>query len=91
MPIVDDTIDMNKYDQIYPAASRTQTDSSKQTPNPNYQMDPFLLLCQQADYHQDKFKTFPHVNSPAWLIREIATRHVPAQEEEGLGGFGTPV
>eukprot|EP00798_Chlamydomonas_sp_ICE-L_P010242 gene10242-8159_t len=45
----------------------------------------------QADYHQDKFKTFPHVNSPAWLIREIATRHVPAQEEEGLGGFGTPV
>ena len=28
----------------------------------------------QADYHQDKFKTFPHMNSPAWLIRQIVNK-----------------
>jgi hypothetical protein len=28
----------------------------------------------QADYHQEKFKTFPHMNSPAWLIRQIVNR-----------------
>ncbi|GAX82604.1 hypothetical protein CEUSTIGMA_g10030.t1 [Chlamydomonas eustigma] len=27
----------------------------------------------QADYHQEKFKTFPHVNSPAWLIKHIVS------------------
>ena len=28
----------------------------------------------QADYHQEKFKTFPHMNSPAWLIRQIVNK-----------------
>lgn len=25
----------------------------------------------QSEYHQDKFRVFPHVNSPAWLIRHL--------------------
>mmetsp|Transcript_21364 Transcript_21364/g.46718 ORF Transcript_21364/g.46718 Transcript_21364/m.46718 type:complete len:400 (+) Transcript_21364:115-1314(+) len=28
----------------------------------------------QSGYHQEKFKTFQHVNSPAWLIQEILRR-----------------
>ncbi|KAG1658936.1 hypothetical protein FOA52_007128 [Chlamydomonas sp. UWO 241] len=28
----------------------------------------------QADYHADKFRTFPHVNSPGWLIDQIVSK-----------------
>lgn len=35
----------------------------------------------QADYHQEKFKTFPHVNSPAWLISQIIRKHQVAATE----------
>jgi hypothetical protein len=30
----------------------------------------------QADYHEDKFRTFPHVNSPGWLIDQIVSKQV---------------
>ena len=40
----------------------------------------------QADYHQEKFKTFPHVNSPAWLIRHLVGKHQEAVGETGQQG-----
>lgn len=32
----------------------------------------------QAEYHADKFRAFPHVNSPARLIRELVRAPGPA-------------
>jgi hypothetical protein len=47
---------------------------------------PSIPSILQADYHQDKFKPFPHVNSPAWLIREITRRHEQAAMEQAGEG-----
>ena len=38
--------------------------------------------CVQADYHQEKFKTFPRVNSPAWLIKQITKQQALVTAEE---------
>lgn len=34
-------------------------------------------FCLQAEYHQQKFRVFPHIDSPASLIKGLADR-VPA-------------
>jgi hypothetical protein len=30
-----------------------------------------VCTCVQVEYHQEKFRAFPHINSPARLIKEI--------------------
>lgn len=36
-----------------------------------------LFAMAQAEYHRDKFRAFPHVDSPATLIKGIAKRGQP--------------
>lgn len=41
--------------------------------------------CAQAEYHQEKFRAFPHVDSPARLIKEIVkppVKRAVAQQQE---------
>jgi hypothetical protein len=36
------------------------------------------MTTTQAEYHADKFRSFSHMNSPAWLIKTIAGASAPA-------------
>ncbi|KAJ9523643.1 hypothetical protein QJQ45_019917 [Haematococcus lacustris] len=42
----------------------------------------------QAEYHADKFATFPHVNSPAWLIKHISQAPLPGGWREDSAAAG---